>query len=110
MTRTAVSTGIKFAIVFILGFWILGYNPVLTLLLGAIGGAAGGLAGAWWQTKDTQLPPPDSDYLSPLARAQKRLSQWRRERRRNNKASRYQRPPRKKHASPKSNYSKPGSR
>ncbi|TVQ21204.1 MAG: hypothetical protein EA367_06590 [Leptolyngbya sp. DLM2.Bin15] len=110
MTRIAVNTGIKFAIVFILGFGVLGYDPILTLLLGAIGGAAGGLTGAWWQTKDTQLPPPDSDHLSPLARAQKRLSQWRKERRRSNKQSRYQRTPRKKQAAPRSKYPKPGSR
>jgi hypothetical protein len=94
MQRTITNTGIRFAIVFIIGFALLGYPPLLTLLLGAIAGGAGGVFGAWWQAKDTDGELGDSDRLTPLARARQQLAKWRRERRQKNKGRlhRYQRP------------------
>jgi hypothetical protein len=81
MTRQGITIGIKFAIVYIVVFALLGYPAVLSLLLGILAGAAGGVVGAWWMAKEEAGKVAEGELLSPFALARRRLSDWRQTRR-----------------------------
>jgi hypothetical protein len=81
MTRQGIIIGIKFAIVFVIAFALLGYPAVLSVLLGLIAGGAGGVVGAWWTAKeDAGSEVTEDELLSPLARARRQLRDWRQNR------------------------------
>lgn len=46
------SAGLQIWLLFLLGFLLVGYSPILSILLGAIAGLAGGLVFAWWKSKE----------------------------------------------------------
>ncbi|MEH2264223.1 hypothetical protein [Nostoc sp.] len=59
-----VDTGLKYWLFFMLGFVYLGYPPPMSILLGGIGGLAGGWIIAWWGSKEetrTQLQVEESE-------------------------------------------------
>ncbi|MEB3178590.1 MAG: hypothetical protein VKL59_06140 [Nostocaceae cyanobacterium] len=48
-----VSAGLKFWLFFILAFYfLLGYSPYMSILLGGLGGLAGGWIYAWWNASE----------------------------------------------------------
>lgn len=55
---SGISIGLQLWLFFLLSFVLLQYPVPLSILLGAIGGLAGGLVVAWWYSKD--VPPPPS--------------------------------------------------
>ena len=44
--------GLRLWLFFLLSFYFLGYPVFLSILLGAIGGLAGGYVAGWWKSKD----------------------------------------------------------
>jgi hypothetical protein len=53
-----IDAGLKYWLLFLFGFVFLGYNPPMSVLLGAIAGVGGGWVVAWWGSKEetrTQL-------------------------------------------------------
>jgi hypothetical protein len=52
MTSNGITTGLKFWLLFFLGFALLGYTPELSLVLGLIGGLATGYLNARWHAKN----------------------------------------------------------
>ncbi|MBW4634550.1 MAG: hypothetical protein KME30_22365 [Iphinoe sp. HA4291-MV1] len=58
-TSEGVDAGLKYWLFFLLGFVFVGYQPPMSIFLGAIAGVGGGWIIAWWQSKEeskTQLP------------------------------------------------------
>jgi len=51
-----LATGIKYWLVFMLGFALLRYSPLLSITFGAIGGIASGMIAAWLKPKDSYEP------------------------------------------------------
>jgi hypothetical protein len=47
-----ILAGLQLNLGFLLGFFILGYSPVLSILLGTIAGVAGGFIVVWWHAID----------------------------------------------------------
>jgi hypothetical protein len=45
-----ISAGIKLVLFFIISFYFLNYPPLLAILLGLVGGSAGGMIVAWWKS------------------------------------------------------------
>ncbi|MBW4624766.1 MAG: hypothetical protein KME49_04450 [Brasilonema octagenarum HA4186-MV1] len=61
-TSEGVDAGLKYWLFFLLGFVFAGYQPPMSIFLGAIAGIGGGWTIAWWQSKEesrTQLPQED---------------------------------------------------
>ncbi len=50
MAGEGFTAGLKFWLVFLLAFFLLGYSALLSIALGALGGIAGGFVISWWQT------------------------------------------------------------
>ncbi|NJM71646.1 MAG: hypothetical protein HC862_16360 [Scytonema sp. RU_4_4] len=58
-TSEGVDAGLKYWLFFLLGFVFAGYQPPMSIFLGAIAGIGGGWMISWWQSKEesrTQLP------------------------------------------------------
>ncbi|ARV58611.1 hypothetical protein BZZ01_08145 [Nostocales cyanobacterium HT-58-2] len=58
-TSEGVDAGLKYWLFFLLAFAFVGYQPPMSIFLGAIGGIGGGWIIAWWQAKEesrTQIP------------------------------------------------------
>jgi prepilin signal peptidase PulO-like enzyme (type II secretory pathway) len=58
-TSEGIDAGLKYWLFFLLGFVFVGYQPPMSILLGAIAGIGGGWIIAWWGSKEetrTQLP------------------------------------------------------
>lgn len=54
-----IDAGLKYWLIFIIGFVFLGYPTEISILLGAMAGLGGGWMIAWWKSKEetrTQLP------------------------------------------------------
>lgn len=54
-----IDAGLKYWLFFLLGFVFVGYQPPMSIFLGAIAGMGGGWIIAWWKSKEetrTQLP------------------------------------------------------
>jgi len=51
--------GLRAWLFFLFCFFILGYSPAMSILLGAVGGLATALIAGWWKTKDdpSEAPP-----------------------------------------------------
>lgn len=56
MTDKIVPVALKLWLVFLFTFLFLGYDVIPCILFGAIGGFAGGMVSAWWQTKGGEPP------------------------------------------------------
>ncbi|MFH7026078.1 MAG: hypothetical protein ACHBN1_11900 [Heteroscytonema crispum UTEX LB 1556] len=59
-----IDAGLKYWLLFLFGFVFLGYNPPMSVLLGAIAGVGGGWVIAWWGSKEetrTQLVTESED-------------------------------------------------
>ncbi len=54
-TAAGVTTGSRLLILFMVGFLLLGYQPFLSICLGAIAGLAGGFLAAWWNASEDFL-------------------------------------------------------
>ncbi|NEP00071.1 MAG: hypothetical protein F6K58_15605 [Symploca sp. SIO2E9] len=50
------ATALQLWLFFLFSFLFLGYPVELSILLGAIGGAAGGWIVSWWNSKDASAP------------------------------------------------------
>ncbi|MFE4105597.1 hypothetical protein [Almyronema epifaneia] len=70
MVDKAIPAGLKIWLTFLLGLLVVGYPIVPSILFGAIGGVAGGLVSAWWQTPGGV---PTAEAENPLKRMQQRL-------------------------------------
>lgn len=53
--------GLQLWLFFLLWFIVLQYSVPLSILMGAIGGFAGGRVVAWWYSKDIPPPPPSQE-------------------------------------------------
>ncbi len=55
-----ITAGLVVGMLFTIGFYLLGYSGWFGLMLGAIGGFAGGWIVSWWDSTDepAQEPPP----------------------------------------------------
>ncbi len=51
-TSDGIDAGLKYWLVLMLGFVVLGYPTPSSVLLGGLGGLAGGWIIAWWKTKE----------------------------------------------------------
>ncbi|WP_017317511.1 hypothetical protein [Mastigocladopsis repens] len=63
-TSEGVDAGLKYWLFFLLGFVFVGYQPPMSIFLGAIAGIGGGWIIAWWQSKEesrTQLQQDQSE-------------------------------------------------
>lgn len=58
-----LSTGVKYWLVFMLGFAVLGYGPFLSISFGAIGGIASGIIAAWLKPKDAYVPKQAEPHM-----------------------------------------------
>jgi len=61
-----VDAGLKYWLFFLLGFVLLGYQPPMSIFLGAVAGVGAGWTVAWWKTKEqsrTQLPDQVSEDI-----------------------------------------------
>lgn len=59
-----IDAGLRYWLVFLIGFSLIGYQAPMSILLGAIAGVGGGWMTAWWESKEetrTQLPDSVSD-------------------------------------------------
>ncbi len=63
-SAAGVNAGSKLLIFFMVGFLLLGYQPFLSICLGAIAGLAGGFTAAWWNASD--------DFLSDAEAAEQK--------------------------------------
>lgn len=54
-SAAGVNTGSKLLILFMIGFLLLGYQPFLSICLGAIAGLAGGFTASWWNASEDFL-------------------------------------------------------
>lgn len=87
MTDKIVPAALRLWLVFLLALFLVGYSVPTSILYGAIGGFAGGLVSAWWQTKGgvPQAPPIKERVSQMRERIQKtrdrlpvqRLFPWR---------------------------------
>ncbi len=66
-----VAAGLKLWLLFLVGFLLLEYPVLLSILLGAMAGLAGGLVVAWWRTEEPDRPLEESPKpnLSNLTKA-----------------------------------------
>jgi hypothetical protein len=75
MFNEGFKAGLKYWLIFLLGFYFLGYRAELSILFGGLGGVAGGFLAAWWQTKE--LPKSAVETSEPkdnaFTRATRRL-------------------------------------
>lgn len=55
MTDKIVPVALRLWLLFLLAFVLLGYAVIPSILFGAIGGFAGGMVSAWWQTPGGEL-------------------------------------------------------
>ncbi|OLP20149.1 hypothetical protein BST81_01565 [Leptolyngbya sp. 'hensonii'] len=59
----AVPAGLRWAMIFLISFFLLGYSALLCILLAIIGGFSVGGIVEWWKSKDEllQKPPPKAE-------------------------------------------------
>ncbi|HIK05519.1 MAG TPA: hypothetical protein IGS40_12540 [Trichormus sp. M33_DOE_039] len=78
-----IDAGLKYWLFFLLGFGLLGYPALMSIVLGGIGALGGGWIIAWWRSKEetrTQLPVEIVEEIeteqstSRITRQQKRRS------------------------------------
>lgn len=62
-SSAGVNTGAKLLIFFMIGFLLLGYQPFLSICLGAIAGLAGGFTAAWWNASEDFLTDAEAAKL-----------------------------------------------
>jgi len=55
---TGVSVGLSWFLLYLLGFFALGYGLLFCVILGMIGGMATGIVAEWWNSKDEQITKP----------------------------------------------------
>lgn len=79
MTDLIVPGALRIWLVFLLVFILLGYPVTVSILFGAIGGFAGGLVNAWWNTLGGEPSPRTDEKKSPFLQLPK--WRWRTERR-----------------------------
>lgn len=72
VTDKIVPIALRLWLVFLFAFLLLGYNVVPSILFGAIGGFAGGMVSAWWQTPGG-VPEADQEPFA-LQKLGKQLS------------------------------------
>ncbi|NEQ33185.1 MAG: hypothetical protein F6K04_19670 [Leptolyngbya sp. SIO4C5] len=72
MVDKAIPAGLKIWLAFLLALLVVGYDVIPSILFGAVGGVAGGILSAWWQTPGG-VPAPGSE--NPLRRVQRRLKE-----------------------------------
>lgn len=60
MTDLIVPAALRIWLVFLLIFALLGYSVTASILLGAMGGFAGGLVAAWWHAPGGEPKPTDN--------------------------------------------------
>jgi hypothetical protein len=81
MVNEGFEAGLRYWLVFLLGFFLLGYSAQYSIFLGGLAGLAGGILAAYWKQKE--LPPPpsdgDEDAPTPFRGVTRRLQQWRKE-------------------------------
>lgn len=58
-------TGVSVFLFFTFGFLLLGYASKAYLVLGILGGLAGGLIVTWWHNDEKPIPPNTSSLGSP---------------------------------------------
>ncbi|MDB9525651.1 hypothetical protein PN498_06600 [Oscillatoria sp. CS-180] len=73
MTDKIFPIALRLWLLFLLTFLVLGYTIPTSIILGAIGGFAGGTVSAWWQTpggepKEEELEPTALDKLADRLR------------------------------------------
>jgi hypothetical protein len=76
-SNDGIDAGLKYWLIFMLGFLFLGYSAPISILLGCIAGIGGGWIIAWWRSQEalqTQLPENvlEEDTEQPSDRAAKR--------------------------------------
>ncbi|NEQ28208.1 MAG: hypothetical protein F6K28_56355 [Microcoleus sp. SIO2G3] len=81
MNNYGFESGLKYWLIFLLAFVLIGYPPRPSILWGAIAGIAGGyIAAAWMQKEMPKRPPADSSPAASntlMGRAGRRLQEWR---------------------------------
>ncbi|MEA5618267.1 hypothetical protein VB711_10525 [Cronbergia sp. UHCC 0137] len=68
-SNDGIDAALKYWLVFMFGFALLGYSAPMSILLGAIAGLGGGWIIAWWRSKEevrTQLPVESSEPELPI--------------------------------------------
>ena len=61
MTDLIVPSALRIWLVFLLIFALLGYSVTASILLGAMGGFAGGVVAAWWHAPGGEPKPRDDN-------------------------------------------------
>lgn len=64
MASDGFAAGLKYWLVFLLGFYLLGYSAIASIGLGALAGFAGGLVVAYWRSKERPPAPVVEQMLS----------------------------------------------
>lgn len=67
-----LNVGLRMWLLFLVSFYALGTPEILSILLGAIAGAAAGAIAAWWKINAPPPPPiPDPDAVEDAASKRK---------------------------------------
>jgi hypothetical protein len=86
MANDGFEEGLRYWLVFLLGFFLLGYPVPLSIFLGGLAGLAGGLIAAYWKqlslSKPPEAPPNQQTHLlgRVTQRFGQRFGQWRKQR------------------------------
>jgi hypothetical protein len=82
MADLIVPAALRFWLLFLVVFWLLGYSVLFSILFGAVGGFAGGVVMAWWQAQGGEpLSPEVREASAGDSKLKLPRFAWRRERR-----------------------------
>ena len=83
---TAYAIGLRWALFFLLSFFILGYSALFSIALGIVGGVTTGMMFTWWHTKDelpaktaAEVASEESDRDRRIEKSLNRAERWKRQ-------------------------------